>query len=80
MIVATDTVSGLCIWVLAMVKYHEVPVMVDPKKAALRGAEAGLCAAIKEQDATLAPTAEAGRRAFLVTRTNHALQFGCLAR
>lgn len=41
-----------------MVKYHEVAVEVEPKIVTLRGAEAELRAATKEQDAALALLAE----------------------
>ncbi len=51
---ASGNVAGLCNWAAAMVKYHEVAVMVEPKIVTLRGAEAELRAATKEQDAALA--------------------------
>ena len=46
--------AGLCNWAAAMVKYHDVAVMVEPKIVTLRGAEAELRIATKEQDAALA--------------------------
>ena len=51
---ASGNVAGLCNWAAAMVKYHEVAVMVEPKIVTLRGAEGELRAATKEQHAALA--------------------------
>lgn len=39
---ASGNVAGLCNWAAAMCKYHEVAIVVEPKIAALRAAEAEL--------------------------------------
>jgi len=39
---ASGNVAGLCNWAAAMCKYHEVAIVVEPKIATLRAAEAEL--------------------------------------
>eukprot|EP00698_Gefionella_okellyi_P008565 TRINITY_DN2129_c0_g1_i1.p1 TRINITY_DN2129_c0_g1~~TRINITY_DN2129_c0_g1_i1.p1 ORF type:complete len:4495 (+),score=1467.97 TRINITY_DN2129_c0_g1_i1:46-13530(+) len=40
-------IAGLCIWITAMVEYHQIFVTVEPKKAKLRAAESELRIAMK---------------------------------
>lgn len=46
--------AGLCNWAAAMVTYHEVATVVEPKIVALHGAEAELKVATREKDTALA--------------------------
>ena len=46
---ASNAAVGLCNWAQAMVTYHEVAKVVDPKIMSLRAAEAELAAANKEK-------------------------------
>ena len=48
---ASNAAVGLCNWAQAMVTYHEVAKVVDPKIMMLRAAEAELAAANKEKQA-----------------------------
>ena len=48
---ASNAAVGLCNWAEAMVTYHEVAKVVDPKIMSLRAAEAELAAANKEKKA-----------------------------
>ena len=48
---ASNAAVGLCNWAQAMVTYHEVAKVVDPKIMSLRAAEAELAAANKEKQA-----------------------------
>ncbi|CAG9462434.1 unnamed protein product [Pedinophyceae sp. YPF-701] len=48
---ASGALMGLCAWSKAMVKYHNVAKVVEPKREALRSAQMELKAAMKEKKA-----------------------------